>query len=96
VGDAAGTVVAALLAGHDETAMLKAPGLSIVLATRARNPDTHSAGRYRLPPAPSIVGALAFEPLRRRSPTVVSLPTAIGAAASRLVVNRFCPGLPPA
>jgi len=75
--------------------MLKAPGLSIVLAALALNPEIHSAGRDRRPLAPSIVDVLAFEPLRQKSLTVVSLPTAVGAAASCPVVSRFYPGLPP-
>lgn len=90
-GDVARTLVAALPAGHDEAAMLKAPGLSIVLAALALNPEIHSAGRYRLPTAPSIVGVLAFEPLRQRSLTVISLPTAIGAAASGPVASHADP-----
>jgi hypothetical protein len=95
LGYVAFTLVAALRAGRNEAAILMAPGLSIVLATLALNPEIHSAGRYFLPLVPSIVDVLAFEPLRQRSLTVIALLTATGAAASGDVVSSLYRRLPP-
>lgn len=88
-------LVRSMLAGNEKATILMAPGVSIVLATLILNPEIHSAGRYLLPLAPSIVGVLAFAPLQQRSHAVITILMVIGAAASGLVATNFYQGLPP-
>jgi hypothetical protein len=67
----------------------------VVSATLLLNPELHSVGRYMLPLAPALVGALAVP--RWHPYTMVLLPTftVLGAIYLPLVVMRIANGLPP-
>jgi hypothetical protein len=80
---------------RDPNVQVTAVATFVVAATLSLNPELHSVGRYMLPLAPALVGALAAP--RWHPKTIVLLPmiTILGAIYLPLVVTRIANGLPP-
>ncbi len=82
-------------AGDDVTRLLVGAGVSLVGATLILNPEIHSAGRYFLPFAPTLVGLLRAERQPGRVLPLILIATAAGAAFMPFIALRIAMGQPP-
>ncbi len=81
--------------GLNPVLLLIFSGISLVVATSLLNPEIHSAGRYFLPFFSTLIGVLAYEPLRQRSLAVVLVLSVVGASAMSFNCLRIYQDLPP-